>query len=260
MEVHDVIPLSKSGRALLVNPDAQARHTGRTFRSVSERMLQTALYEAGALILLCPVFSLATGMEVAGSLALLVVLSLIEMLVSALHNLAFDHLDWSWTGRTASQRTPAWRIAHAVSYEVVATIVSLPVLILGAGLSLAAALFADIALSALCACYTYAFFAVYDRLQPLAGRADRDAIAAAPASLGEEPQTAVELGPEGIPIPALSPGINAQHFPDCRELHRGEEQETTKTLHPRIGKKAVSEAGTSGRKASPGKLDDGAFM
>jgi uncharacterized membrane protein len=205
MEIHDVVPLSKSGGAQLANPDAQARHTARKLRSVRERMLQTALYEAGGLVVLCPVFSVATGIEVTESLALLVVLSLIEMLVAALHNLAFDHLDWIWTGRNASERTPAWRVVHAVSYEVAATVVSLPVFILGAGLSLAQALFADIAFSVLCVGYTYAFFAVYDRLQPLAGRADRDAIAAAPASLGREPQTAVGLEPEDTPIPAFSP-------------------------------------------------------
>lgn len=199
MEVNDVIPLSQGGRARLANPDPHARHTGRTFRSVRERMLQTALYEAGALILLCPVFSLATGMEVAGSLILLAVLSVIEMLVSALHNLAFDHLDWSWTGRIASERTPAWRVAHAVSYEFVATIVSVPVLILGAGLSLAQALFADIAFSILCASYTYAFFAIYDRLQPLAGRAETQPIDKATVSVGKEPVIAVELGPEELP-------------------------------------------------------------
>lgn len=245
MEVDDVVPLCKSCRALLVDPDAHARHTGRTFRSVRERMLQTALYEAGAIILLCPVFALAIGIKVAGSLALLMVLSLIETLISILHNLAFDHFDWRWTGRTASQRTPAWRVAHAVSYEVAATIVSLPVLILGAGLSLAQALFADIAVSALCACYTYVFFTVYDRLKPLTGPADRDAIAAAPASSGNKPHSAVELEPEGIAsTPALSPGINGQYLSDCRELHRGEEQETTKTLHPPIGKKVVSAACT----------------
>lgn len=167
MEMDNVIPRTERSTAPGMAPNAQSSTKGKRFRSLNERILQTALFEAGSLAVLCPIFSLATGVEAAGSLALLLILSLIEMLVSAVHNLAFDHLDWKWTGRVASDRTSAWRVAHAVSYEIAAMIVSLPILILGAGLSLAAALVADITLSLLCAFYTYAFFAIYDRIRPL---------------------------------------------------------------------------------------------
>jgi uncharacterized membrane protein len=163
----DVGALSKSRGAPPASPDVRTSKNHGNFRSLNERILQTALFEAGGLALVCPVFSLVTGVQGSESVAILVALSLIEMLLSTIHNFVFDHLHLTWTGRIASDRTPAWRILHAVSYEIAATVVSLPVLMLAAGLSLAAALATDMALSILCTVYTYAFFAIYDRLRPL---------------------------------------------------------------------------------------------
>lgn len=166
--MNDVGPLSECRGAPLASPDVRTPKNHGNFRSLNERILQTALFEAGGLALVCPVFSLETGVQASESVAILMALSLIEMLLSTIHNFVFDHLDWTLKGRIASDRTPAWRILHAVSYEMAATVVSLPVLMMAAGLSLAAALATDMALSILCAVYTYAFFAVYDRLRPLA--------------------------------------------------------------------------------------------
>ncbi len=138
-----------------------------TLRSPRERAFQTVAYEAGGLCLSIPLFAIFGGGSTSEAFWLMLALSGAVMLWSPVHNTAFDWADFRLTGRTASDRPQRWRLVHAFSLEATALVVSLPLLTSWGGLSLRAALLADLGLTLLYAAYAYVFHLAYDRLRPV---------------------------------------------------------------------------------------------
>lgn len=137
-------------------------------RSVRERVIQTLGFEAGGLLLVAPLYALATGSGASESFGLIFVLALVVMAWAALYNTAFDVVEHRLTGRLASDRPERWRVAHAIGHEATAVVVTWPVIVWLTGLSWWAALLADLALTLVYAAYAYGFHKVYDRWRPVA--------------------------------------------------------------------------------------------
>jgi uncharacterized membrane protein len=136
-------------------------------RSLSERLLQTLLYEGGGIALATPVYSLVFDRPLAESLVLMSAFSAAFLVWAPLFNAVWDRIEWRLCARVASDRPHRWRVLHAVALEGTDTILTLPLLMGYGGHSLAEALLVDLGLAALYAAYAYAFHLAFDRLRPV---------------------------------------------------------------------------------------------
>lgn len=142
-----------------------------SLRSPLERAIQTLSYEAGGLCLSVPLVAALGGGSGGDALVLMLALSAAVLVWSPLHNTLFDWADLHFSGRLASDRPQRWRLVQALSQEASTLVVTLPVLMALTGLSLSAALLAELGLTLLYALYAYVFHLVYDRLRPVRSEA-----------------------------------------------------------------------------------------
>jgi|LNFM01.1.fsa_nt_gb uncharacterized membrane protein len=138
-----------------------------TLRTARERVIQTLAYEAGGLAVATPLYALAFGIEAGESALVLAAVSVAMMIWSPIHNTLFDLVEWRMMRRVASDRPHSDRVLHAVSHEVTAAVVTVPILMLLGDLGFVEALVADIGLSVVYTIYAYAFNCFYDRLRPI---------------------------------------------------------------------------------------------
>jgi uncharacterized membrane protein len=138
-----------------------------TLRSPRERILQTLVFEAGGLLLCIPLYSLYSGVSASGGAGMMAVLSAAVMIWSSVHNTVFDFIDLRLHGRVASDRTRSLRIVHAISHEVTAVAVTLPLLVWLGGHSIGDALIVNLWLTVLFTAYAFVFHLHYDRLRPV---------------------------------------------------------------------------------------------
>jgi uncharacterized membrane protein len=139
----------------------------RIVRSRRERFVQTACFEVVGIALVAPIYAAAFGSALDQGVALIALLSIVVLVWSPIHNTAFDLVEWSWTRRMASDR-PHWlRLVHAVSHEVTAVSLTCPILLWGAGHSLAEALALNVGLTIAYAIYAYFFHLAYDIVRPV---------------------------------------------------------------------------------------------
>lgn len=141
-----------------------------TLRSPRERVLQTACYEIGGLLLATPIYALVVGTGGEEGALVIGVLAIAVLLWSPLHNALWDWVEHRRTGRVASDRPQAQRVLHALSHEATALIVTLPILMILGGHDLWTALMLDIGLTVLYAGYAYVFHIVFDQLRPVRPR------------------------------------------------------------------------------------------
>lgn len=140
-------------------------------RSARERMLQTLAFEAGGLLLVAPLFALATGHGSGESFALVAAVSVAVMLWAALYNTVFDVVEHRLTGRVASDRPHGLRTLHALGLEASAALVTTPLIWALTDLGWWQALAVDLALGAAYAAWGYAFHWGWDRLRPVRAHA-----------------------------------------------------------------------------------------
>jgi uncharacterized membrane protein len=138
-----------------------------TLRTARERVIQTLAYEAGGLAVATPLYALAFGIEAGESALVLAAVSAAMMIWSPIHNTLFDLVEWRMMRRLASDRPHSDRVLHALSHEVTAAVVTVPILMLLSGLGFMEALVADIGLSVVYTIYAYTFHCFYDRLRPI---------------------------------------------------------------------------------------------
>lgn len=136
-------------------------------RSPRERVLQVLCYEAGALAIIAPLFSLAAGEDMVGSYVLMAALSVAAMCWACAFNSVYDWLEQRWTGRLASERPHRWRLVHALAFEASQVVVSCPLIFWLTDLGWLEALAADLALTGAYAVYGYLFHWAFDRLRPV---------------------------------------------------------------------------------------------
>jgi uncharacterized membrane protein len=137
-------------------------------RGWRERALQTAGYELGGLLVVTPLWKLATSQSALESIALLAALSVTVMCWMALYNTAFDLIEARITGAVASARPHGRRILHAMGLEVTSMAATCPLVILMTGYDLLEALIAEVGLTIAYAIYGYFFHLGFDRLRPVA--------------------------------------------------------------------------------------------
>lgn len=157
-----------------MNADEEGRSPlGVPLRSGRERLVQTLAFEAGGLLLVAPLYAVASGSGQGESFALVAALSVAVMAWSALFNTAFDMAERRLAGRVASERPERWRLVHAVLHEASAVVVTWPLIVAMSGLSWGAALLVDLGLTAAYAVYAYVFHRVYDAWRPVQRAAAR---------------------------------------------------------------------------------------
>lgn len=138
-----------------------------SIRTPRERLLQTLCFEAGGLLIAAPLYAAAFGRASANSFLLILAVSVAVMLWSPLHNTAFDRAELALAGRVASDRPHGWRILHAISHEVSAVAVSLPLIMSLGGHDIGQALTVNLGLTAFYTAYSYVFHCAFDSLRPV---------------------------------------------------------------------------------------------
>jgi uncharacterized membrane protein len=139
-------------------------------RSARERIYQTLAFESGGLVMATPLYGLVFDQSTHQSLTVLVSLSLAVMLWTPLHNTLFDIADLHLSGRVASARPHRLRLFQALSQEVSALVVTLPLIMILGGHGLGEALMLDFGLTLFYAAYAYLFHILYDWLRPVTPR------------------------------------------------------------------------------------------
>lgn len=136
-------------------------------RSPRERLIQTLWFEALGLALISPLFAQFAGGSAGESLVVLAVLSAAVMGWSALYNTVFDGVEHRRTGGVASDRPHGLRLAHTISHEATAVVVTWPLIFALTPLGWLDALTADIGLTLAYAAYGYLFHLGFDQLRPV---------------------------------------------------------------------------------------------
>lgn len=138
-----------------------------TIRTPRERLLQSAGYEIGSLVVATPVCAWLTGTSVATSAGLVVVLTVATMLWAPLFNTVFDRIEWRASRKVASERSRRLRLIHAFALEASDIVISVPILMIIGGLDLTQALIADLGLLAVYIAYTYIYHQIFDWFRPI---------------------------------------------------------------------------------------------
>jgi uncharacterized membrane protein len=141
-------------------------------RSLFDRCRQVALFEIGGLVLITPPFTWASGVPMGESLGLLAVLALIAALWNGVYNTSFDWFEGRLTGRTADVRPVRLRIIHAVGFESGLFTLTWPVIVWWTGMGWIEAFVADLGLALAYTVYAFVFNLGYDKLFPIAPRAE----------------------------------------------------------------------------------------
>lgn len=136
-------------------------------RNWRERALQTLAFELGGMLIVAPIWHLATGASALDSVLLLACLSMAVMLWMALYNTVFDVVEARFTGIVASDRPHGRRVLHAVGLEATSALVTWPLIVAVTGLGWLEALVADFGLTLAYALYGYLFHLAFDRLRPV---------------------------------------------------------------------------------------------
>lgn len=140
-----------------------------TLRTSRERFVQTLAYEAGGLLLATPAYAFIFGSGKTDAFVLLVALSAAVLVWAPVHNSVYDRIDWTLTGRLASDRRTRGRLVHAVSLEASVLLLTCPLVIWLGSYTLTEALVVNAGLTLFYVGYAYLFHLVFDRLRPVAG-------------------------------------------------------------------------------------------
>ena len=141
--------------------------TDIVIRSGWDRVRYAVLFELILVVLFAVVTALLFDRGVIEMGLFSVALSVIALIVNFFYNLAFDLFDVS-RGRVPTERSPGWRVAHAVGFETTLVIVELPLFMWWMGWGIWKALAINVVAMAAIVAYTYVFTLVYDHLFPIA--------------------------------------------------------------------------------------------
>lgn len=136
-------------------------------RSTREQLVQTLWFELGAVVLIAPAYSWATGSAMAESLTLFLALTVVDMSWLAIYNSVFDRIEYRCLKRLASERPPAMRVVHCCGHEVTVLLLSCPVIVALTELGWGQALVTDLVLALVYAAYGYPFHLLFDRCRPV---------------------------------------------------------------------------------------------
>lgn len=135
-------------------------------RTQADRLRHTICFEAIGLVSCTPLASWLLDRDLVRVGTMSIIISLTAMGCNYLFNLAFDHLLVK-LGRPVHVRPPWLRAVHAVSFEASLIFLTVPFVAWWLGLSLGAALVADIGLALFFLVYAYLFNWAYDAVFPM---------------------------------------------------------------------------------------------
>mgnify|MGYP003624611249 CR=1 FL=1 len=131
-----------------------------------DRIRFTLMFEALLIALLAPVLAWILERDSLDIGLMAVILSLKAMVLNFIYNYGFDRMDVRH-GRVPTKRSLKGRMLHALGFELILMITSLPIVMWWLGLSLWQALVMDMALMGVVVLYTMAFTRVYDEVFPI---------------------------------------------------------------------------------------------
>ena len=100
------------------------------------------------------------------TVALAALLSAKALLINMVYNYIYDRVDVHH-GRIPTQRTWLGRAVHAIGFELILTMTSLPIMMWWLGLSFWQALLLDLGIMSAVVAYTFVFTLIYDRYFPV---------------------------------------------------------------------------------------------
>jgi uncharacterized membrane protein len=136
-------------------------------RPPADRARQVILFEIIGLLLITPLFALASGEAMFSSAGLLLILSFIAVFWNAVYCDLFDRTERRLARRTADRRPFRLRLAHALGFEGGLILFTLPVIMCWTGMGFWLALTADLGLAFAYAGYAYVYNLAYDRVFPI---------------------------------------------------------------------------------------------
>jgi uncharacterized membrane protein len=136
-------------------------------RSGWDRVRYAALFEAILIVAMGAVFAMLSAQNMAETSVLAIALSVNAMIVSVIFNELYDRIDARY-GRVPTERSFKGRALHAVAFESILVIVSMPFIMWWMDWGFWQTLAFDIAAMAGVVIYTFVFTLAYDRLFPVA--------------------------------------------------------------------------------------------
>ena len=138
-------------------------------RTGKDRLRYTVSFEFLLMAILVPAGAAFFDKPLSSMGVLSLMLATKAMVINLIYNWVFDWCD-ARRGKISSDRSPLGRILHAIGFEMVLVISSLPIYMWWLDLTLLEALATDIVITSFVVAYTYAFTLVYDRIFPVVVR------------------------------------------------------------------------------------------
>lgn len=135
-------------------------------RSGKDRLRYSISFEVTLMMFLIPAGALFLDESLADIGVIGLALSLKALLVSLVYNRFFDQLDAS-RGRVSSDRTSIGRIIHAVGFELLLLVTSIPLYMWWLDMTLIKAVATDLVATTFVVIYTYFYTLGYGRLFPV---------------------------------------------------------------------------------------------
>ncbi|MFT5706341.1 MAG: putative membrane protein [Oceanospirillaceae bacterium] len=141
-------------------------NTKIVIRGKWDRLRFTLIFEMLLIALIAPIlaWTLERGALDTGFVSL--VLGIKAMILNFIYNYVFDLVDVN-SGRIPTQRSVKRRIGHALGFELLLTLTSLPIIIWWLDLNLWQALIIDISVMGVVVLYTLVFTRIYDGFFPI---------------------------------------------------------------------------------------------
>jgi uncharacterized membrane protein len=136
-------------------------------RSGWDRVRYAVLFEAILIVAMGAILAMLSEQSMAETGVLAIILSVIAMIVSVVFNEIYDRVDAHY-GRVPTARSFRGRALHAVAFESVLVIVSMPFIMWWMDWGFWETLAFDIAAMAGVVMYTFVFTLAYDKLFPVA--------------------------------------------------------------------------------------------
>ena len=135
-------------------------------RSGWDRLRYALMFECLLVATIGISLSLLFGRSAADMSIMAAILSGIALLVNLIYNYIYDRIDVHF-GRIPTERTLLRRAVHAIGFESILAIISLPILMWWLGLSLLQALLLDLGMMSAIVVYTFIFSLSYDKYFPV---------------------------------------------------------------------------------------------
>lgn len=135
-------------------------------RSGWDRLRYALMFELLLVTIIGISLSFLFGRSVTDTGMMAIILSGIALLVNLTYNYIYDRVDVHF-GRIPTERTIVMRVIHAIGFEFILAVISLPILMWWLGLTIWQALLLDLGMMGAIVVYTFLFSLSYDKYFPV---------------------------------------------------------------------------------------------